>query len=303
MDNLNFEKEEKVVKDILTPKHTPECNIKFDVPKKKQPSKLLRYIRITAVAAALASLIFVATRINFIEETQAAVSPMEMISKGIEKFTNVKSLYLEFQTLERIRIGLPVTEEKKMTKCKLYFLQADSTVYMREEWDDEYNTIAIYDKDSLHLWQNGELQRKLKIPFRPARYEHLFNAFTNMIHKEEENGYCVVTEKPDSQAETKNKVYYWGGGIKMDNIKNIPIEDINSIQVIKDEKKIKLETKPAAEYEPFYILFYSAEKEEFTEFKIVKEEKNSDERTILFETTKLVYNYPNTVRKITQSPK
>lgn len=299
MDNLNFEKEEKVVKDILTPKHTPECNIKFDVPKKKQPSKLLRYIRITAVAAALASLIFVATRINFIEETQAAASPMEMISKGIEKFTNVKSLYLEFQTLERIRIGLPVTEEKKMTKCKLYFLQADSTVYMREEWDDEYNTVAIYDKDSLHLWQNGELQRKLKIPFRPARYEHLFYAFTNMIHKEEENGYCVVTEKPDSQAETKNKVYYWGGN----NIKNIPIEEINSIQVIKNEKKIIFETKPAAEYEPFYILIYSAEKEEFTEFKIVKEEKSSDERTILFETTKLVYNYPNTVRKITQSPK
>ena len=73
--------------------------------------------------------------------------------------------------------------------------------------------------------------------------------------------------------------------------------------LLKDEKKIKLETKPAAEYEPFYILFYSAEKEEFTEFKIVKEEKNSDERTILFETTKLMYNYPNTVRKITQSPK
>ena len=303
MDKINFEKEEKVVKDILTPKHLPECNIKFDIAKKKQSSKILRYIRLTAVAAALASLIFVATRINFIEETQAAVTPMEMISKGVEKFTNVKSLYLEFQTLDRIKIGLPVTEEKKMTKCKLYFLQADSAVYMREEWEDEYNTIAIYDKDSLHLWQNGELQRKLKIPFRPARYEHLFNAFTNMVHKEEENGYCVVTEKPDTQADTNNKVYTFGGGVKMDNIKNIPIEEINSIQVIKDEKKIKLETKPAAEYEPFYILFYSVEKEEFTEFKIVKEEKNSDERTILFETTKLMYNYPNTVRKITQAPK
>ncbi len=300
MDNLNFEKEEKVVKDILTPKHTPECNIKFDVPKKKQPSKLLRYIRITAVAAALASLIFVATRINFIEETQAAVSPMEMISKGIEKFTNVKSLYLEFQTLERIRIGLPVTEEKKMTKCKLYFLQADSTVYMREEWDDEYNTIAIYDKDSLHLWQNGELQRKLKIPFRPARYEHLFNAFTNMIHKEEENGYVVVTEKPNDPPTEENSLYRFSSRYA---VGNIPIEEIKSIEVIKEEKVIKLETEPAAEYEPFYELYYSAEKEEFTEFKIVKEEKNSDERTILFETTKLVYNYPNTVRKITQSPK
>ncbi|MBE6303579.1 MAG: hypothetical protein E7089_06555 [Bacteroidales bacterium] len=302
MDNLNFEKEEKVVKDILTPKHTPECNIKFDVPKKKQPSKLLRYIRITAVAAALASLIFVATRINFIEETQAAVSPMKMISKGIEKFTNVKSLYLEFQTLERIRIGLPVTEDKKMRKCKLYFLQADSAVYMREEWDDEYNTIAIYDKDSLHLWQNGELQRKLKIPFRPARYEHLFNAFTNMIHKEEEeeNGYVVVTEKPNDPPTEENRLYRFSSRYA---VGNIPIEEIKSIEVIKEEKVIKLETEPAAEYEPFYILIYSAEKEEFTEFKIVKEEKNSDERTILFETTKLVYNYPNTVRKITQSPK
>lgn len=299
MDKINFEKEEKVVKDILIPKHMPECNIKFDIPKKKQPRKILRYIRITAVAAILASLIFVATRINFIEETQAAVSPMEMISKGIEKFTNVKSIYLEFQTLERIRIGLPVTEDKKMRKCKLYFLQADSAVYMREEWDDEYNTIAIYDKDSLHLWQNGELQRKLKIPFRPARYEHLFNAITKMMHKEEENGYVVVTEKPNDPPTEGNRLYRFSSRYA---VGNIPIEEIKSIEVIKEEKVIKLETEPADEYEPFYELYYSAEKEEFTKFKIVKKERGTNEKIILMETTKVVYNYPNTIQKITSIP-
>lgn len=112
-----------------------------------------------------------------------------------------------------------------------------------------------------------------------------------MLQKTEDNGYCVVTEKPN----TYNKALLLYE-------ENIPIEEINSIQVIKEEKIIKLKTTPAAEYEPFYILFYSTEKEEFTEFKIVKEGKNNDERIILFETTKLVYNYPNTVREITKAP-
>lgn len=287
MDNMNFKQEERAIKDILTPKHTPKCNIKFESTLKPRRPKIMRHIRIaTIVAATLANIIiFATTKINFVEKAQAMPDPMEMISKGLKKFTNVKSLYLEFRTKERIKIGLPVKDENKMTKCKLYFLQEDSAVYMREEWDDEYNTVAIYDKDSLHLWQNGKLQKKLKIPFRPARYEYLFNQFSNIVHKHDENGYIIEIEKATN-----------------DKFPNIPVEEIESIEVIKDEKTIKIETAPAAKYEPFYELYYSVEKEEFTKFKIVKKEKDTNEKTILMETTKLAYNHPNTVKEITKRP-
>lgn len=300
MDKINFEKEEKVVKDILIPKHMPECKIKFENPKMQKHSKILRFARIAAVAATLAGIIFAITKINIVEEVQAMPDPTEMISKGLEKFSNVKSIYLEIRTREKIKIGLPIKEDNKFVNCKLYFLQGDDAIYMREEWADEYNTVAIYDKDSLHLWQNGELQRKLKIPFRPARYEHLFNSITNMMHKEDENTYSVVTEKPNNPPAEENSIYRFSS---KHTAGNIPIEEIERIEVIKEERVIKLETKPAAEYEPFYELYYSAEKEEFTKLKIIKKDRDTNERKILMETTKLVYNYPNTVSKITQSPK
>ncbi len=299
MKNMNFEQNEKLVKDILTPKHTPECNIKFESKKEPERPKIIRSIRIaTIVAATLACIIFATTKINFVEKVQATPSPMEMISKGFKKLSNVESMYLEFQAMERIKIGLPVKKDNEYANCRHYFLQGDSAVYMREEWDDEYNTVAIYDKDSLYLWQNDKLQMTLKIPLRPARYEYLFNTINNMIHKEEENSYVLVTEKPNNP-QPQNNI---GNNLAMENFHNISIEEIERIEVIKEEKIIKLETKPATEYEPFYELYYSAEKDEFTKFKIVKQEKGTDERSVLLETTKLVYNYPNTVRKITKKP-
>ena len=294
---MKFEQEEKDIKDFLTPKHMPECKIKF--ANKEKHNLFLRLARMAAIAATLAGIIFTTTKINFVGEVQAKPDLTEMISKGLEKFSNVKSIYLEIRTMEKIKIGLPVKEDNKLVNCKLYFLQGDDALYMREEWNDEYNTVAIHDKDSLHLWQNGELQRKVKIPFRPARYEHLFKGITKMIHKEEENGYVVVTEKPKDPPTEGNRLYRISTGY---TVENIPIEEIKSIEVIKEEKVIKLETEPAAEYEPYYELYYSAEKEEFTKFKIVKRERGTNERKILMETTKLVYNYPNTVQKITSIP-
>ena len=93
----------------------------------------------------------------------------------LEKLANQKSMRIEFKTCDKIKIGLPVKNDNEPATCKLYFLKKDSVIYMREEWNDEYNSVAIYDKDSLRLWQNGKLQKTLEIPFHPARYEFLFD--------------------------------------------------------------------------------------------------------------------------------
>lgn len=283
---------------MLTPKHTPECKIKFEQPRRT----LWSYARIIAAAAAIvaivAGIILSPQSPAIVEQAQAAPGPMEKMSAAFEKFLAQKSFCIESNTLERIRIGLPVTDDGKMINCKLYFLQEDSVVYMREEWDDEYNTTAIYDKDSMHLWQNGVLQKSLKIPFRPARYEYLFKSFFNLMHKVDDNSYVVVNEIPNYTQAPRCEVVFFDK-----ETKNIPIKTIERLRVIKEEQAIELETAPAGQYEPFIVLVYSAEKDKFTSVKIVKEEENCTERKTLMEFKNIIYNYPITVKGITKAPK
>ena len=85
--------------------------------------------------------------------------------------------------------------------------------------------------------------------------------------------------------------------------KNIPIETIERLRVIKEEQAIELETAPAGQYEPFIVLVYSAEKDKFTSVKIVKEEENSTERKTLMEFKNIIYNYPISIKGITKAPK
>ena len=300
MKEIFNEQENREIIEMLTPKHAPECKIKFEQP---QRTRTLRsYARIIAVAAAIAAIvagiILSPQSPAIVEQAQAAPSPMEKMSEAFEKFLAQKSFCIESNTLERIRIGLPVTDDGKMINCKLYFLQEDSTVYMREEWDDEYNSIAIYDKDSMYLWQNGVLQKSLKIPFRPARYEYLFKSFFNLMHKVDDNSYVVVNEIPNYTQAPRCEVVFFDK-----ETKKIPIEAIERLRVIKEEQAIELETAPAEQYQPFIVLVYSAEKDKFTSVKIVKEEENSTERKTLMEFKNIIYNYPITVKGITKAPK
>lgn len=285
---------------MLTPKHAPECKIKFEKP---QRTRTLRsYARIIAAAAAIAAIvagiILSPQSPAIVEQAQAAPGPMEKMSEAFEKFLSQKSYCVDISTVERIKIGLPVTDEERMINCKIYFLQEDSTVYMREEWDDEYNSIAIYDKDSMHLWQNGELQKSLKIDSRPARYEYLFRSFSNILNKVDSTTYELATERPNNVQTSRCGVVFLGK-----ETKNIPIEEIETIEVIKEEQAIELTTAPAGEYQPFIVLVYSAEKDKFTSVKIVKEEENSTERKTLMEFKNIIYNYPITMKGITKAPK
>lgn len=285
---------------MLTPKHAPECKIKFEQP---QRTRTLRsYARIIAAAAAIAAIvagiIMLPQSPAIVEQAQAAPGPMEKMSEAFEKFLSQKSYCVDISTVERIKIGLPVTDEERMINCKIYFLQEDSTVYMREEWDDEYNSIAIYDKDSMHLWQNGELQKSLKIDSRPARYEYLFRSFSNILNKVDSTTYELVTERPNNVQTSRCGVVFLGK-----ETKNIPIEEIETIEVIKEEQAIELTTSPAGEYQPFIVLVYSAKKDKFTSVKIVTEEENSPERKTLMEFKNIVYNYPITMKGITKAPK
>ena len=277
---------------MLTPKHTPECKIKFE--QQQRTRSLWSYTRIIAAAAAIVAIV---AGIILSPQSPAIVEQTQM-SAAFEKFLAQKSFCIESNTLERIRIGLPVTDDGKMINCKLYFLQEDSVVYMREEWDDEYNTTSIYDKESMYLWQNGELQKSLKIPFRPARYEYLFKSFFNLMHKVDDNSYAVVNEIPNYTQASRCEVVFFDK-----ETKNIPIETIERLRAIKEEQAIELETAPAGQYQPFIVLVYSAEKDKFTSVKIVKEEENSTERKTLMEFKNIIYNYPITVKGITKAPK
>ena len=296
---INEQQDRKII-ELLTPKHAPECKIKFQQPQRTRT--LWSYARIAvaaaAVAAIIAGIILSPEAPSIVEQAQAAANPMEMMSQAFEKLLNQKSFCIEASTIERVRTGLPVTEDGKMVNCKLYYLQGDSTVYMREEWDDEYQTTAIYDKDSMYIWQNGELQKSLEIESRPARYEYLFKSFFNLLHKVDDTSYVLVTEEPIDQQASRCGVAFLDK-----ETKEIPIETIARLQVIKEAQAIELETTPAGQYEPFFKLVYSAEKDKFTSVKIVTEQENSTERKTLMEFKNIIYNYPITMKEITKAPK
>ena len=100
MNNNNFEQENSRIKEILTPKHTPECKIKFAAEKQKKSPRRLLYIRIASAAAILAFALVVFTHTDFVEKSHAAGITMEMIERAIEKIANKNSLYLELQSYD-----------------------------------------------------------------------------------------------------------------------------------------------------------------------------------------------------------
>lgn len=265
------------IEDILTPKHLPECNVYFGDNKKKKNGILAKLVRITAIAASLAAVTFIISKVDFISPTHAAISPMEIMIRGLEKLVNQKSMRIEFKTCDKIKIGLPVKNDNEPATCKLYFLKKDSVIYMREEWNDEYNSVAIYDKDSLRLWQNGELQRTLEIPFHPARYEILFDWFANIFSK-----FSGIVD------EHKSGSY------------NASAEDFKSVQISKDGKTITIETQP--QNSQFYILVFSTERNELINIKLVKEDKDSSVIETLSEYSNIVYDYPTTLEEMMKAP-
>lgn len=265
------------IEDILTPKHLPECNVYFGDNKKKKNGVLAKFVRITTIAASLAAVTFIISKVDFISPTHAAISPMEIMSRGLEKLANQKSMRIEFKTCDKIKIGLPVKNDNEPATCKLYFLKKDSVIYMREEWNDEYNSVAIYDKDSLRLWQNGKLQKTLGIPFHPARYEFLFDWFSNILNKFEN----IVDEQKNDAS-------------------NSPVENFRSVQLSKDGKTITIETQPGNSQ--FYILVFSTERDELMSIKLVEEDKESSVRKTLSEYSNIVYDYPTTLEEMMKAP-
>ena len=277
MNKMDSRQRGRDIEDILTPKHLPECDMSFGSSKKKRNSILVIFVRITTIAASLAAAIFIVSKVSLIQQTHAAISPIEIMSRGLEKLANQKSMRVEFKTCDKIKIGLPVKNDSEPATCKLSFLKKDSVIYMREEWDDEYNSVAIYDKDSLRLWQNGKLQRTLGIPFHPARYEFLFDWFSNILNKFEN----IVDEQKNDAS-------------------NSPVENFRSVQLSKDGKTITIETQPGNSQ--FYILVFSTERDELMSIKLVEEDKESSVRKTLSEYSNIIYDYPTTLEEMMKAP-
>lgn len=280
MDSKNKRKSGRDVTELLRPKHLPECDITFDKINKGKHSYWAATLRIVSIAAMLIIIFLVTARTNLISTTQAATSPFKVLYRGLEKMANQKSMCVEFRTKEKIKIGLPVKDDGAAT-CRLYFLRKDSVTYMREEWDDEYNSVAIYDKDSLRLWQNSQLQRTLEIPFRPARFEYLYDWFSEILSK-----------YSNSLNEVKS-------GIVPDE-DNASAKGFELIEVSKDGKTVTFETKISASQ--FYILVFSTEREELINVKLVEGEKESDSRKTTMEYSNIVYDYPITLNEMMKAP-
>lgn len=290
MDEMNNKQQDMDIRDILTPKHLPECDMTFDKPKSKKLAYLLRCARIAISAAAFTAFIAIVTKNYFVEEACAAVSPMEIANKAIEKFAKQESLLMECKTRSRIKIGLPVTDEDKFVSCKLYFLKKDSIMYMREEWDDENKSIVVYDKDSMRLWQNGELQITLKIPFRPARYEAIFDLISIVLKKD---GGIMNGLKQNMDGIFENNA-----------ISKKQIGDIGFVKLSEDGKTVRLETKPKKKYDSFfsYMFVFSVANEELVNCKAMRQKNKTSERIIWEEYMNFVYNYPITITEMMKAP-
>ncbi|MBR5276307.1 MAG: hypothetical protein IKU35_04115 [Bacteroidaceae bacterium] len=287
MNNNNFEQDNKIVKDILTPKHTPECKITFSPGKQKTATRRVLYMRIASVAAVLAVALIFFTQINVVEKSYATGITTEMIERAIEKISNKNTLYLEVKSYHM--------ETGQATDGKIYFLKKDSTTYMREEWNDRQSTVAIYDKDSLQLWQNGAFKGKSAIPFHPVNCESFFNMMSNVLTKIGDTSYVLndLEESPTHEpCRTKEGLPLY----------NIPADRIESITVSKEEQTITFETKPAAKHHPFCVLLFSAEKEAFTNIKIVMEDADTSQKRVLAEITTIAYDYPITLNDIMRKP-
>ena len=290
MNNNNFEQENSRIKEILTPKHTPECKIKFAAVKQKKSPRRLLYIRIASAAAILAVALVVFTHTDFVEKSHAAGITMEMIERAIEKIANKNSLYLELQSYDEY--------ENRNIDGRLYLLKKDSTTYIREEWDDRKSTVAIYGKDSMQLWENGKLKAETEVPFRHEDYESFFDKMDNLLTKIGETGY-ILNEQKESPTHEQNK--------NLDRLLfySTPMGTIESIKVLKEEQTIIFETKPAAEHSPFYALEFSAKKEAFTNIKIVmdvEEDGSTSQRIVLMDINKIAFDYPITLDDIMRKP-
>ena len=125
MKKMDSRQRGRDIEDILTPKHLPECNVYFGDNKKKKNGVLAKFVRITTIAASLAAVTFIISKVDFISPTHAAISPMEIMSRGLEKWANQKSMRIEFKTCDKIKIGLPVKNDNEPATCKLYFLKKD----------------------------------------------------------------------------------------------------------------------------------------------------------------------------------
>lgn len=268
----NFSNEEKRVEQLLTPKHAPGCNVQFAIPRKKRVFDLWRCVRIAGVAAMFAVVAMIGFKGVVGEEAMAAPSMNERIEKALQQFMEQNSMLVEYRTRERINIGLQQKSDTSMINCRLIFLRDDSTIYMREECGDEYNTVAIYDKDSLHLWQNGRLQKSHKIVrgTRVERYEYLFvNSGLLSNFKENVDG---------------NSRYF------------IDSSDIKSITVLKSKNMIIVETEPF-EGVPC-SLFFRCDGDDAQLEKFLY--GNSD--APYMESTCIRHNYPITKEEILRAP-
>ncbi|MBR6647884.1 MAG: hypothetical protein IKL29_00715 [Bacteroidaceae bacterium] len=261
--------EEKRVEQLLTPKYAPKCKVQFTVSKKRREINIRRGIRLAGIAAILSIVVVIGLRGIASEEMHAAVPANEWLEQALQQLQKRSSMIIEYRTSERINIGLP-QKGNSMIDGKLTFLRDNSTTYMREEYDDEYKTVAIYSKDSLYLWQNGELQKKIIMPMRPARYEFLF---INSIDK-----------------------FIEGDTLKCD------AEDVKSITVLQKEKKIIIETEPFADVACFLtFVATTATANELEHIRLALKDEMGETHTYL-ESTKILHNPPITKEAVLKTP-
>lgn len=160
MNTIDNDYETKKVEELLTPKFTPECKVKFTVEHRRRIKPcILRYARIGGVAAACVLAVAIGIKGLLVEEVKAMPSPVAMVERALQEFGNLQSICVKFKLKNPLSdYGYPTGAHELTdgyTCGTLYYLKQNEKNYMRIEWDDESNTTHISDGENETLMQGG----------------------------------------------------------------------------------------------------------------------------------------------------
>lgn len=278
MKTVDNDFENKKVEELLSPKHAPECKVRFVTAHRNKTKLMLRYARIGGIAAAFVIAVAIGIKSVFVEEAKAMPSPLTSIEKSLQEFYNLQSIRIKFKAHNPLSdYGYPTEGCERTdgyTSGTLYYLKQKERSYMRIEWDDEKNTTHISDGENERLMQG-----------------------------EEEMGEIISKKArslPDIIKFTDKK-----------NIMNIKPEQIQAITVFKSTGQIIIELRMPERKGKFVLTFTATPKEGKATIKDVVIEKDGEEKGLLltkaiiitgcdeteeviFETDSIEYNFPIT---------
>lgn len=145
------ERLDKQVVNLLTPKHTPRCNISFKVPETTKRVSLWRYVGTIGVAAVVIMGIFLGIKMLIPGEVRAA----QVIDRAMAKMKNVRNCQMQ------MICNIPEKSDLsgKLTYTILRTKKGDfSRMDIQEDSKYPHLTTFLYTPDSMKVWSDNKLE-------------------------------------------------------------------------------------------------------------------------------------------------